>query len=193
MPPYPSSRPLFRRSLTVLLPFHGLTTDVTAASNPGQAGKGSPAKHAFLKQYEKFATAAQRAGLQQPRRFPSQEGIGPSRCRPRAVPNHHRPLRRFPGAVAQRPRRLPAAAPPRPSNHHRRARGAVCLLAWTQPAAHCASFPIGPPAAPPRSDVLADKYSNRRPVVQINPRRLRGHRMPFPVSAMPSPAAATST
>src|SRR5271165_6309014 len=28
----------------------------------------------------------QRAGLQQPRRFPSQEGIGPSRCRPRAVP-----------------------------------------------------------------------------------------------------------
>ena len=34
-----------------------------------------------------------------------------------------------------------------------RARGAVCLLAWTQPAAHCASFPIGPPAAAPRSAV----------------------------------------
>ena len=50
-----------------------------------------------------------------------------------------------------------------------RGRGPVCLLAWTQPAAHCAGFPIGLPAGAPRSAVLAGKFSNRRPVVQINP------------------------
>ena len=71
-----------------------------------------------------------------------------------------------------------------------RGRGAVCLLAWTQPAAHCASFPIGPPAGAPRSAVLAGKFSNRRPVVQINPggfehiacrfRSARCHRQPLP-------------
>ena len=71
-----------------------------------------------------------------------------------------------------------------------RARGAVCLLAWTQPAAHCASFPIGPPTGAPRSAVLAGKFSNRRPVVQINPggfehiarrfRSARSHRQPLP-------------
>ena len=93
-------------------------------------------------------------------------------------------LDQFPGENEQR---LVARAP------FLRGRGAVCLLAWTQPAAHCASFPIGPPAGAPRSAVLAGKFSNRRPVVQINPRRLRAHRMPFQVSAMPSPAAATST
>jgi hypothetical protein len=49
-----------------------------------------------------------------------------------------------------------------------RGRGPVCLLAWTQPAAHCASFPIVPPAGAPRSAVLAGKFSNRRPAVQIN-------------------------
>ncbi len=38
-------------------------------------------------------------------------------CRPRAVSNHHQPLRRFPSAMAQRPRRLPAAAAPRPADH----------------------------------------------------------------------------
>jgi hypothetical protein len=32
---------------------------------------------------------AQRAGLKQPRRFPSQEGTGSSPCRARAVPDHH--------------------------------------------------------------------------------------------------------
>ena len=46
---------------------------------------------------------AQRAGLKQPRRFPSQEGTGSSRCRARAVPNHHRSLRQLPGAMAQCP------------------------------------------------------------------------------------------
>jgi hypothetical protein len=59
-----------------------------------------------------------------------------------------------------------------------------------QPAAHCASFPIGPPAGAPRSAVLAGKFSNRRPVVQINPggfehiacrfRSARCHRQPLP-------------
>src|SRR5204863_1520336 len=40
-------------------------------------------KNAFLKQYEKVRhLPAQRTGLQQPRRFRSQEGIGPSRRRP---------------------------------------------------------------------------------------------------------------
>src|SRR5215470_13691366 len=53
---------------------------------------------------------AQRAGLKQPRRFSSQEGTGSSQCRARAVPNHHRSLRQLPGAMAQRPCRLPAAA-----------------------------------------------------------------------------------
>ena len=71
-----------------------------------------------------------------------------------------------------------------------RGRGPVCLLAWTQPAAHCASFPIGPPAGAPRSAVLAGKFSNRRPAVQINPggfeylacrfRSARCHRQPLP-------------
>ena len=69
-------------------------------------------------------------------------------------------LDQFPGRDEQR---LVARAP------FLRGRGAVCLLAWTQPAAHCASFPIGPPAGAPRSAVIAGKFSNRRPVVQINP------------------------
>ena len=61
---------------------------------------------------------AQRAGLQQSRGFPTQEGIRPSRCRPRTVPSHHQPLRRLPGAMAQCPCRLPAPATPR-SPYHR--------------------------------------------------------------------------
>ena len=36
---------------------------------------------------------------QQPRRFPAEEGIGPSPGRARAVPRHHRPLRRLSGAM----------------------------------------------------------------------------------------------
>jgi hypothetical protein len=69
-------------------------------------------------------------------------------------------LDQFPGENEQR---LVARAP------FLRGRGAVCLLAWTQPAAHCASFQIGTPAGAPRSAVLAGKFSNRRPAVQINP------------------------
>jgi hypothetical protein len=38
------------------------------------------------------------------------QGPGPSRCGPPHLPGHHRPLRRFPGAVAQRAHRLPVAA-----------------------------------------------------------------------------------
>src|SRR5437660_1217787 len=48
-------------------------------------------KNAFLKQDEKFATFLRNELVfQQPRRFPAQEGIAPSRRRPRALPNHHR-------------------------------------------------------------------------------------------------------
>ena len=64
------------------------------------------------------------------------------------------------------------------------------LAGVDQPAAHCASFPIGPPAGAPRSAVLAGKFSNRRPVVQINPAGFehiacrfgsaRCHRQPLP-------------
>jgi impB/mucB/samB family len=89
-------------------------------------------------------------------------------------------LDQFPGERAKGGARAPSL----------RGRGAVCLLAWTQPAAHCASFPIGPPAGAPRSAVLAGKFSNRRPVVQINPAGFehiacrfgsaRCHRQPLP-------------
>ena len=80
------------------------------------------------------------------------------------------------------------------------------LAGVDQPAAHCASFPIGPRAGAPRSAVLAGKFSNRRPVVQINPggfehiacrfRSARCHRQPLPQapeqSHSPSPVKEAS-
>src|SRR6478736_6223777 len=67
-------------------------------------------KHAFLKQYEKFATFL---------RLRPQKGIGQSRRRPPDLQSHHQPLRWLPGPVAQRSRRLPAFAADCAADHHR--------------------------------------------------------------------------
>src|SRR3984957_8985237 len=76
-------------------------------------------KHAFLKQYEKFATYLRNELVSNNLAdFHLRKGSSP--CRARAVPDHHRSLRRLPGAMAQRPCRLPAAATSRPPHHHRR-------------------------------------------------------------------------
>src|SRR4051794_28545582 len=117
---------------------------------------------------------AQRAGLQQPRRFPSQEGIGPSRCRARALPNHHRSLRWLPGAVAQCPRRLPAAPAPRPPDHHRR--GPLSRDQNPRPARH-------PPARGP----LARRQSGRRLDRQADPPRRPHYLPPLRESLRPDP------
>src|SRR6476619_427856 len=58
--------------------------------------------------------------FQQPHRLWSQERLGPSRRRAPDLPGHHGPLHRLPGAVAQRSRRLRAAATHRLADHHRR-------------------------------------------------------------------------
>jgi hypothetical protein len=59
-------------------------------------------------------TADFKAGLveetpQQPQRLRSAQRIGPSGRGPPDVSNHHQPFRWLPGAVVQRPRRLPVA------------------------------------------------------------------------------------
>src|SRR6476469_3318771 len=58
--------------------------------------------------------------FQQPHRLRSQERLGQSRRRAPDLPGHHWPLHRPPGAVAQRSRRVPAAATHRLADHHRR-------------------------------------------------------------------------
>jgi len=94
-------------------------------------------KNAFLKQYEKFATFLRNALVS-------------------ALPNHHRPLCRFPGAVAQRPCRLSAAPAPRPADHRR-----------------CGPLPRHQdprsPSRPPPRGPLACRHSPRRLDRQANP------------------------
>ena len=77
-------------------------------------------KSAFLKQYEKFSTFLRNELCSNnPHRLRSQERVGPSRCGPSDVPSHHRPFRRLPSAMAQRPRRLSSPAADCSAHHHR--------------------------------------------------------------------------
>src|SRR6266404_5580503 len=104
------------------------------------------------------------------------EGTGPSRCRSRALPNHHRPLRRFPGAMAQRPRRLSAAAAPRPADHHWRG-----PLSWNQdpqPARH-----------PPARSAAPWRQPRRRLDGQADPPRRPNHLPPLRQRLPPQPTA----
>jgi hypothetical protein len=77
-------------------------------------------KSAFLKQYEKFSTFLRNEpDSNQPHRLRSQERVGQSRCGPSDVPSHHRPFRRIPSAMAQRPRRLSSPAADCSAHRHR--------------------------------------------------------------------------
>src|SRR6516164_7710327 len=108
--------------------------------------------------------SAQRAGLQQSRRFPSQEGIGASGGRAPALPDHHRPLRRLPGTVAQCPCRLPAASAPGPADHRR----CGSLSRHQDPR---------DPHHPPARNPLAWRQSSRRLDGKADPPR-RCHQLP---------------
>src|SRR5215831_14343848 len=122
---------------------------------------------------------AQRVGLQQPRRFPPQEGIGPSRRDPPALPNHHGPLCCLPGTVAQCSCRLPAAPAPCPPGHRRRGP----LSRHQDPR---------PPSHPPPRSPLAWRHSGWRLDRQTNPPHRPHHLPPLRQGLRPEPAALRS-
>ena len=77
-------------------------------------------KHAFLKQYEKFSTFFRNELCSNNLNdFGLKKGLDHLQAVREKSPDHHQPLRLLPGAVAQRSRRLSAAAAHRPADHHR--------------------------------------------------------------------------
>src|SRR5271165_4689198 len=132
-------------------------------------------KNAFLKQYEKFATFLRNELVSNNLAdFHLKKGTGSSPGRARAVQRHHWPLRRFPGAMAQRPCRLPTAATSRPPHHRRRS--SLSRHQNLRPARH-------PPARSP----LAWRQPCRRLDCPTDPSRRPHHLPPLRESLRPQP------